>query len=89
LQYSNFRRSIQTNDNANVVAQFEFLFDASDKDTNGGLSQGWQGKNHVNNHQKAVEAIAWLQQNHRNTSWAIIAHPERNCPAKADIQSLI
>lgn len=70
------------NDNANAVAQFEFLFDASDKDTNGGLSQGWQGKNHVNNHQKAVEAIAWLQQNHRNTSWAIIAHPERKLPGK-------
>ncbi|MCX8054072.1 MAG: T9SS type A sorting domain-containing protein [Ignavibacteria bacterium] len=70
------------NDNANAVAQFEYLFDGSDKDTTGGQSQGWQDKNHVNNHQKAVEAIAWLQQNHRNTSWAIIAHPERKLPGK-------
>jgi hypothetical protein len=62
---------------ASPVAEFEYLFDANDTDMAGGLSQGWVGKNTLNNHGKAVAAAAWLQANYPTTSWMVIAHPER------------
>lgn len=77
-----FPEQFQENDNCNALAEFEYRFDASDKDTIGGLSQGWQGKNFVNNHAKALEALQWLQTNYKNKSYAIIAHPERKQPGK-------
>jgi hypothetical protein len=63
--------------NADPVAQFEYLFDAGDSDINGGLAQGWTGKNTTNNHAKAVAAAAWLQQHYANSSWMVPAHVER------------
>jgi len=77
-----FPEQFQENDNCNALAEFEYRFDAGDKDTIGGLLQGWQGKNFVNNHAKALEALEWLQKNYKNKSYAIIAHPERKQPGK-------
>ncbi len=77
-----FPEQFQANDNCNALVEFEFRFDASDKDTIGGQSQGWQGKNFVNNHAKAIQAVQWLQTNYKNKSYAIIAHPERKQPGK-------
>jgi hypothetical protein len=68
------------------VAQFEYLFDGSDKDTTGGKSAPFNfedpanngvTKNTTNNHAKAVQAVTWLQQNYGKKSWTIFAHPER------------
>jgi hypothetical protein len=66
---------------AEAIAQFEYLFDANDKDVDGGLVQGWTGKILTNDHAKAVAAVAWLQANYRNSSYAVFAHPERKGPA--------
>lgn len=77
-----FPEQFQANDNCNALAEFEYRFDAADKDTLGGLSQGWQGKNFVNDHAKALQALEWLQKNFKNKSYAIIAHPERKLPGK-------
>ncbi len=77
-----FPEQFQSNDNCNALAEFEYRFDASDKDTIGGQSQGWQEKNFVNNHAKALQALEWLQRNYKNKSYAIIAHPERKQPGK-------
>jgi hypothetical protein len=64
---------------AAAVAQFEYLFDGrdTDMDPNGGLSQGWTGKNNTNNHAKAVQALDWLRANYPRTSYVVFAHPER------------
>ncbi len=62
---------------ASAIAQFEYLFDANDSDVNGGQAQGWSGKTTANTHQKAVDALAWLEKNYRKTSYAVFAHPER------------
>ena len=64
---------------AAAVAQFEYLFDGKDTDmhANGGLAQGWTGKNSTNNHAKALQALAWLQANYPRTSYTVFAHPER------------
>ena len=67
------------NPNANPMAQFEYLFDASDTDTVGGAAQGWTGKNTTNDHAKAIAAVAWMQANYPTTSW-IPAHVERKQP---------
>jgi hypothetical protein len=75
-----FRRK---NPNASAIAEFEYRFDKSDPDTYGGALQGWMNKNTVNNHQKALEALAWLQANHPWDSYAVIAHPERKGPASS------
>lgn len=77
-----FAEQFQENDNCNALAEFEYRFDAGDKDTIGGISQGWEGKNHINNHAKAVEALQWLQTKYKNKCYAIIAHPERKQPGK-------
>jgi hypothetical protein len=65
------------NANANAVAEFEYKFDANDADVTGGAAQGWTKSANPNNHTKTLEAVAWLQANHRYASWAIPAHPER------------
>lgn len=65
------------NPNVAPLAEFEYRFDGSDSDISGGLAQGWTGKNTVNNHAKAVQAIAWLQTNYPKTSYTVFAHPER------------
>lgn len=59
------------------VAQFEYLFDAADRDVAGGLAQGWTGKLVENNHQKALAAAAWMQQHHAGRGYMVAAHPER------------
>ncbi len=80
--FGTFVDQFKANDNENALSEFEFRFDANDKDTIGGLAQGWSGKNFVNDHSKAVQAVTWLQNNHKLTSWAVIAHPERKQPGK-------
>ena len=61
---------------ANAVAEFEYKFDNSDKDTEGGKAQGWT-KSTKTGHEKTLEAIAWMQANYPKCSWVIPAHPER------------
>jgi hypothetical protein len=80
--FCTFGEQFTSNDNVNTLSEFEYRFDASDKDTTGGLALGWTNKNNVNNHLKAVQALTWLQTNYKNTSWAVIAHPERKQPGK-------
>ncbi len=73
--------------NANALAQFEYLFDYVDKDTSEGGGQGWTGKitnppsdgtdAGVAGHAKALAAAAWLQKNHRYSSYLVFAHIER------------
>lgn len=62
--------------NANAMAQFEYMFDNNDKDNTGGNEFGWV-KSTKTGHEKSMEAAAWLQANHRKTSWIVPAHPER------------
>ena len=75
--FGTFVDQFKANDNVNALVEFEYRFDANDKDTVGGIAQGWTGKNYTNNHAKALEALTWLQTNHRLTSWTVFAHPER------------
>ncbi len=73
--------------NANAMAQFEYLFDASDKDTSEGGGQGWTGKifpspatgsgSGIAGHAKAVAAATWLEQYHKYGSYLVFAHIER------------
>jgi hypothetical protein len=65
------------NSHCSPLAEFEYRFDASDTDVTGGTLQGWTMKNLTNNHAKAVEAAAWLQENYPTESWLVPAHPER------------
>lgn len=74
---------------AAAIAEFEYLFDANDKDVSGGFAQGWAGKGFdtngnalQNNHAKAVAALAWLQHNYGRSGYAVFAHPERKGPAR-------
>ena len=63
------------------MARFEYLFDQNDADTSGGAGvydlDPERHKSLVNDHAKAVNAVKWLQQNYRKTSWVVFAHPER------------
>jgi hypothetical protein len=72
--------------NADALAQFEYLFDARDNDTSEGDGQGWTGK--IPNigdgpgagnimHEKAVKSVEWLEYNYEDTSYVIWAHIER------------
>jgi hypothetical protein len=69
--------------NANAIAEFEYKFDDSDKDTTGGTEQGWT-KSAQSDHAKAVEAAAWMQANYPYTSWMVPAHPERKAKYTID-----
>jgi hypothetical protein len=80
--FATFSEQFKANDNENALSEYEYRFDASDSDTTGGLAQGWTGKNFVNNHAKAVQAVTWLETNYKTTSWAVFAHPERKQPGK-------
>ncbi len=77
---SQFRRG---NPNVDLLAAFDYLFDASDTDTTGGKAQGWEAltyngvKNKVNNHTKAVEAASFLHKYAPRTSWMVPTHVER------------
>lgn len=62
---------------ASGMAQFEWLFDASDSDVTGGAAQGWSGKNLTNDHAKAVQAAVWMHQYYKSKAWMVPAHPER------------
>jgi len=61
------------------IATFEYLFDGSDLDSAGGLAVLAPGtpKDPVNSHAKAVAGLAWLQRNHRDSSYVVINHPSR------------
>ncbi|MDR2938567.1 MAG: hypothetical protein LBU92_06510 [Prevotellaceae bacterium] len=63
--------------NANAVAQFEYMFDANDADVTGGAMQGWTKSALGNDHEKSKEAAAWLQKHYPHTSYLVPAHPER------------
>nr|WP_319397499.1 T9SS type A sorting domain-containing protein [uncultured Carboxylicivirga sp.] len=62
--------------NVNALAQFEYMFDNNDGDQTGGAAQGWV-KSSLSGHEKTLEALTWLQANHRKSSYLIPAHPER------------
>lgn len=64
------------NRNADAMAQFEYMFDNSDKDLIGGAEFGWV-KSTKTGHEKSMEAAKWMQDNHPKTSWIVPAHPER------------
>ncbi|MBK8808718.1 MAG: hypothetical protein IPO21_19605 [Bacteroidales bacterium] len=46
-----------TNPNCNPIAEFEYKFDNSDSDFDGGATQGWV-KSTLSGHAKTLEAIA-------------------------------
>jgi hypothetical protein len=64
-----------------AIAQFEYLFDHNDADTsNGGGKYNFDPKGEkrlINDHAKAIEAVAWLQKYYPKTGWVVFAHPER------------
>lgn len=64
------------NPNASVIAQYEYMFDNSDRDMIGGAEMGWT-KSVLTGHAKSVEAVTWLQTNYPKSSWLVPAHPER------------
>lgn len=61
--------------NADPMAEFEYKFDGSDTDTQGGANN-WT-KSAVDGHEKTIEAITWMENNYKNTSYVVPAHPER------------
>ena len=62
--------------NSDAIAEFEYKFDNRDTDDSGGLNN-WT-KSASTGHDKALEAIAWMQSNYSGSGWIIPAHPERN-----------
>lgn len=65
-----------SNANVNALAEFEYRFDSSDRDSTGGGDMGWV-KSTKEGHEKTLEAIEWLQANYSQESWLVPAHPER------------
>jgi hypothetical protein len=65
-----------SNPNVTALAQFEYLFDATDLDDSQPLGVT-NAKMMTNNHAKAVAAATWLQTHYPTQSWFIPAHPER------------
>lgn len=66
----------ENNPNCTALAEFEYKFDSRDHDISGGKTKGWQ-KSTNKEHDKAIEGIKWLKDNHPKTSWVIPAHPDR------------
>ena len=65
-------------EDAMPIGEFEYRFDRGDTDTSGGPGGVWTGKDPaISGHAKAVAAVEWMQQNHRENSWIVFAHPER------------
>ena len=64
------------NPNADAMAQFEYMFDNSSRDTTGGKEFGWV-KSTKRSKEKTLEAAKWLQTHHQYTSWIAPNHPER------------
>jgi len=62
--------------NCYPLAQFEYMFDNSDRDISGGANIGWT-KSALSGHAKTLEAIEWLQANYPTQSYLVPAHPER------------
>lgn len=52
------------------LAQFEYIFDAEDKDSTGGALFGWEKSSQVGK-ARITEAIKWLQENHGEESYFI------------------
>ncbi|CAH2601854.1 conserved exported protein of unknown function [Rhodovastum atsumiense] len=70
--------------NANAMAQYEFLFDRSDSDTQGDTVNGvqaWPGKITTNSgtagHGKTVAGVAWMQANYPLGAYMSPTHVER------------
>ena len=70
------------NPNCSALAEFEYKFDSKDKDDSKGktfdnkTTLNWT-KSTTNDHAKAVAGVTWLQTYHKDRSWIIPAHPER------------
>ena len=62
--------------NAEVIAQFEYMFDKNDTDRTGGAAKGWT-KSDKSGKEKNLEALEWLQTNYKGQSWMVPTHPER------------
>jgi hypothetical protein len=65
-----------TNPDVTAIAQFEYLFDATDLDDSQPLGVT-DVKMMTSNHGKAVAAATWLQTHYPTQSWFVPAHPER------------
>ena len=63
------------NPDANAIAEFEYKFDEGDTDT---IGPGSWVKSKKSGHSKTIEGIAWLETNHKTTSWVVVGHPERS-----------
>ena len=61
--------------NAHAIAEFEYKFDDRDIDDSGGLNNWTKSAN--TGHDKALEAITWMQSNYPGSGWIIPGHPER------------
>lgn len=61
-------------DEPTAISNFEYMFDASDKDT-GRASEGLAKQNAT--HADAVAGAAWLESNYKNTSYYLLNHPSR------------
>jgi len=60
------------------VAVFEYYFDEGDDDTSNPFYGNWLPEKKLeDNHEKAVAAAEWLQNNFAGHSWMIPTHPER------------
>lgn len=64
------------NPSAEIIAQFEYMFDGNDTDISGGAAKGWT-KSTKSGKEKNLEALKWLQDNYKGESWMVPTHPER------------
>ena len=65
-------------EDAMPIGEFEYRFDRGDRDTSGGPGGIWKDKDFdIDGHEKAVAAVRWMQENHRENGWIVFAHPER------------
>jgi len=74
-------KQFDTNPLIDQLAAFEYRFDDLDLDGSGGKHEGWD-KSSLFGHQKALEAINYLQLSYRHNSWFILAHPDWIDPSK-------
>lgn len=64
-------------ENCDPLAQFEYMFDDDDLDTQGGLAFGWV-KSSASGKEKAREAIKWIQSNYPGQAYVIPSHPDKS-----------
>jgi hypothetical protein len=64
-------------ENCDPLAQFEYMFDQEDLDTQGGLEFGWE-KSTSEGKEKSREAVRWLQSNYPQQTYVIQSHPDKS-----------